>query len=152
MHSLVAQCPPLDPNSVYCNLLQCHHFSTTSIIAEQKKQAIGFISGYLIPEKPNTLFIWQVAVDQSYRGKGLAHQMLLNLLNRESCASVNHINTTITKDNEASWALFKKIAQSLNTELSSDVLFDEKQHFDGQHHSEYLVSIGPLAPKEQYKG
>jgi diaminobutyrate acetyltransferase len=68
---LVARCPPLDPNSRYCNLLQCSHFAATSIIAPADvggHAALGFVSGYRIPARPDTLFIWQVAVDAAARG------------------------------------------------------------------------------------
>lgn len=41
IHALVAQCPPLDTNSRYCNLLQCHHFADTSIVASLGQHLIG---------------------------------------------------------------------------------------------------------------
>ena len=34
LHQLVAECPPLDPNSIYCNLLQCSHFAETGVAAD----------------------------------------------------------------------------------------------------------------------
>ena len=34
LSQLIERCPPLDTNSVYCNLLQCTDFSATSIAAE----------------------------------------------------------------------------------------------------------------------
>jgi len=80
---LINQCPPLDTNSMYCNLLQCTHFAKTSVAAVQnngaEKDLLGFISGYLKPENKNTLFIWQVAVDERARGIGLAGSMLKHL-------------------------------------------------------------------------
>jgi L-2,4-diaminobutyric acid acetyltransferase len=67
---LVNRCPPLDTNSTYCNLLQCHHFANTSCAAlTPNKRLVGFVSGYIVPQAPDTLFIWQVAVDHSQRGK-----------------------------------------------------------------------------------
>ncbi len=138
------RCAPLDPNSVYCNLLQCHHFANTSILAESEDAVVGFVSAYLLPSSPSTLFIWQVAIDSVVRGKGLALSMLQQLLLRDACRDVNHIHTTITADNKASWALFKKLSKSLNTTLFQDVLFDSEQHFESLHHSEILVSLGPF--------
>src|SRR5690606_41246864 len=73
LNQLVKRCPPLDTNSVYCNLLQCTDFSATSIAAEHTDgELVGFISGYCPPSRPDTLFIWQVAVDDRMRGQGLA--------------------------------------------------------------------------------
>ena len=141
---LIAACPPLDTNSVYCNLLQCHHFSATSVAARCSDELVGFISGYLVPDKPDTLFIWQVAVSEKVRGTGLASKMISQILNREACRSVRFIETTITKDNEASWALFGRIARDYGAPLSSEDLFTKNTHFSGQHDTEVLVTIGPL--------
>src|SRR5690606_10951711 len=95
---LVERCPPLDRNSVYCNLLQCHHFAATSVAAVGTAgELLGFISAYLLPERPNTLFIWQVAVDPRARQQGLAHNMLLELLGRPRCLGVTFIETTVTE-------------------------------------------------------
>lgn len=146
VHQLIEQCPPLDTNSVYCNLLQCSHFANTSVAAWQGEQLVGFISGYIPPEQPDCLFIWQVAVHSVARGQRLASKMLQHILQRPSCKNVDRLETTITADNEASWALFGSLARSLNAETTSAVFFDKVQHFNGQHDSEHLLRIGPFKP------
>ncbi len=143
-HRLIESSPPLDTNSSYCNLLQCSHFSSTSVIAEAGKEPLGFISGYLIPERKDTLFIWQVAVSQRARGAGLASRMLQDILGRPICRTVSFLETTITKNNHASWALFKGAAQRLSGDFHSSEWMDSQVHFDGQHDSEHLVRIGPF--------
>ncbi|MFA7553637.1 MAG: diaminobutyrate acetyltransferase [Spongiibacteraceae bacterium] len=147
VNQLVARCKPLDTNSLYCNLLQCSHFSGTSVAAFLNDKLVGFISGYLVPERNNTLFIWQVAVDESARGLGLAGKMIFNLLGRESCKAVEFIETTITEDNPASWALFKGQARRLDTALEHSLFFDKVIHFNSEHESEMLVKIGPIAAR-----
>ncbi len=62
VHDLVARCPPLDANSLYCNLLQCSHFSETCVVAERNGDLHGWVSGYIRPDRPDVLFVWQVAV------------------------------------------------------------------------------------------
>jgi L-2,4-diaminobutyric acid acetyltransferase len=141
---LVKNCPPLDTNSSYCNLLQCSHFASTSVAAEHEGQLAGFISGYIIPDRPNTLFVWQVAVSEQARGAGLASCMLKNLLERANCENITHIETSITQDNQASWALFKGLAKKLATNLQSLEWMDKDIHFAGRHNSEALVRIGPI--------
>jgi len=79
VNALIANCPPLDRNSLYCNLLQCTHFSATSALAEQEGKVIGFASGYRLPDEPETLFIWQVAVDRIARGRALGKRLILEL-------------------------------------------------------------------------
>lgn len=144
VYELIAQCPPLDTNSMYCNLLQSSHFSDTSVAAELDEDIVGFISGYVLPMQPDTLFIWQVAVGEKARGQGLASRMLRDILQRPACQQVKYIETTITPDNRASWALFESLANKLSAQLNHSVMFDRQQHFAGQHETEMLVKIGPI--------
>jgi L-2,4-diaminobutyric acid acetyltransferase len=129
---------------MYCNLLQCTHFSATSVAAEKEGDIVGFISGYRQPDNPDTLFIWQVAVGEKARGQGLAGRMLRDILSRQQEGQIKFIETTITPDNRASWALFESLANKLGAELNHTVMFDRQQHFAGQHETEMLVRIGPL--------
>lgn len=145
VHRLVAESPPLDGNSTYCNLLQCTHFADTSVAAELDGALAGFISGYLVPPRRNTLFIWQVAVAESTRGYGLAKRMLKHILRRETCSHVKWLETTITPNNDASRSLFKSLARDLNNaNCRESVLFDTQKHFQGRHESEVLFQIGPF--------
>lgn len=146
---LVERCPPLDANSSYCNFLQCGHFAQTSVAAEMNGELVGFISGYKKPEQPDTLFVWQVAVDERARGQGLASKMLLHILQRPNCQSVNHLETTITEDNKGSWALFERLAKTLTADLNSSIFLDKQKHFDGLHDSEALVRIGPFTNTQE---
>lgn len=143
---LIARCPPLDANSRYCNLLQCSHFAATSIIATTKAErvAVGFASGYRIPERPDTLFIWQVAVDPAARGQGLALRLLHGLLARSGLADIHFLETTIGPDNRASWALFERLASGLSATIATTTLFDSQRHFAGRHPDEVLLRIGPF--------
>ncbi len=145
---LVSQCPPLDINSMYCYLLQCTHFADTSVAAVQSEstdeEVLGFISGYLIPERKNTLFIWQVAVSEAARGRGLALAMLQHILERLHCGDVSYLETTITEPNRASWALFESLSKKLNTTLEKSIMFDRDDHLVSDHDTEYLARLGPF--------
>ncbi|AJQ95118.1 diaminobutyrate acetyltransferase [Gynuella sunshinyii] len=144
VYDLIDQCPPLDTNSLYCNLLQCSHFSDTSVTAWLDSSLVGFISGYQLPNRENTLFVWQVAVSEQARGMGVASGMMKNILNRPGSPDFSFIETTITAANQASWSLFERLADKLNADMHRSVIFDEKKHFNGQHDSEFLVRIGPF--------
>lgn len=143
---LIARCPPLDANSRYCNLLQCSHFAATSIIATAGADGvvIGFVSGYRIPQCPDTLFVWQVAVDPAARGQGLGLHLLGNLLARSGLADICFLETTIGPDNRASWALFERLASTLSAAIATTTLFDSQRHFAGRHPDEVLLRIGPF--------
>ncbi|EAR09255.1 diaminobutyrate acetyltransferase [Reinekea blandensis] len=144
VHQLIARCKPLDENSVYCNLLQCDHFSATSVIAKRGDDVVGFISGYLIPDRPDTLFVWQVAIDESARGQGLATKMLRHILGRPALSGVQYLETTITADNDASWALFTRYAEKMNAQAEKTEHYGKESHFNGEHDSEWLYRIGPF--------
>ena len=144
VNQLVAKSPPLDPNSVYCNILQCSHFSETSVCAKSNGNLSGFVSGYIIPSKSDTLFIWQIAVAESARGKGLAIGMLTELLTRPACKNVQYIETTVTPSNKASQKLFQKLADKLETKIRISDIFIKEKHFGGLHETEQLYRIGPI--------
>jgi len=144
VHRLVSRIPELDDNSSYCNLLQCSHFADSSVIALRGDEVAGFISGYPLPQQPDTLFIWQVAVSPESRGIGLASTMLSEILRRPELAQMRFLETTITEDNAASWALFNGLARRSSTQLERRILFDRQRHFSGEHASELLARIGPI--------
>jgi L-2,4-diaminobutyric acid acetyltransferase len=144
VNKLISETSELDSNSCYCNLLQCSHFSGTSIVAEYNGDVVGFISGYHQPQATSTLFIWQVAIASKARSQGLASKMLQALIERNDNALVSYIETTITAENSASWALFSRLARDLDTTLERSLIFDRADHFNDEHDSEFLARIGPL--------
>lgn len=131
---------------MYCNLLQCADFAGTSVAAEMGGELAGFISGYIPPRRPDTLFIWQVAVSERARGCGLGKRMMKEILRRPDCAAVTHLDTTITEDNAASWGMFKSLARDLGADYLSELWFDRDAHFGGAHASELRLRIGPFEP------
>ena len=72
----------LDLNASYAYLLWCRDFAGTSIVATVDGRQVGFVTGYLRPEHPDVLMVWQVAVDAEHRGRGLAGRMLHELADR----------------------------------------------------------------------
>lgn len=138
---LVRSCSPLDENSMYCNLLQCDHFADTCVLAEIDGETVGWISAYVMPNDPQTLFVWQVAVAESARGRGLGALMLQSILRRSACRGVTRIQTTITADNDASWALFGKFAKLQDSEMDIQPYYTQALHFQNRHKTENLVTI-----------
>ena len=146
LFDLVARCAPLDPNSRYCNLLQCTDFSETGIAAvDAQQRLVGFVSGYCPPQRPDTLFVWQVAVDPTCRGQGLALRMLTELVER--CIrerDIRYLETTITPSNAGSQALFQRLFDQLRAPVSSHVYFARSPHFAGENEDEVMYRAGPF--------
>ncbi|QKS71255.1 diaminobutyrate acetyltransferase [Paenalkalicoccus suaedae] len=135
----------LDLNSVYKYIMMAEYFSETCVVAKEKDEVVGFITGFIQPEHPDVIFVWQVGVDSSQRGKGVAYKMLKELISREACKEVNFLEATITKDNTASQALFKKLAKQMNTTYRVTETFPEEVFPGDEHDAEYTYRIGPFS-------
>ncbi len=135
----------LDVNSSYAYLMWCRDFSATSAVALADDEVVGFITGYLRPKSPETLMIWQVAVDAGQRGRRLAARMLHDILDR---STPRWMHTTITPSNDASIRLFTGVARDRGSTIERRDQFDTQllPGVDGAaHEPEDLYVIGPLS-------
>lgn len=145
MAALIAASPPLDVNSVYCNLLQCTDFAGTCVVAEAGDEIVGWLSAYRPPASPDKLFVWQIAVSAQARGQGLAGRMLDELIARPEARGATALTMTITAENRASWGLFEAFAQRRGARLTRMPRFERNTHFAGAHETEWEATIAPLA-------
>lgn len=151
----------LDVNSPYAYLLWCRDFAATSAVARlgDDEQIVGFVTGYVRPDDPEVVMVWQVAVDAAARGHGVAGALLDRVFAdaRRRDPAVAYLETTITDDNAASRALFSAFAARHGTELVREPLFTEDHfptgsgdehaaggHAAGGHAAELLHRIGPI--------
>ncbi|MFE4690497.1 diaminobutyrate acetyltransferase [Streptomyces sp. NPDC056749] len=136
----------LDVNSSYSYLLWCRDFSGTSVVArDESGEAVAFVTGYIRPDAPGSLVIWQIAVDDRRRGRGLAGAMLDHLTARlRSRGVLRQLETTISADNDASQRLFLSFAARHGASVERELLFPAGL-FPDAHESEHLYRIGPLA-------
>ncbi|OQR63200.1 diaminobutyrate acetyltransferase [Streptomyces maremycinicus] len=137
----------LDLNSSYAYLLWCRDFAATSAVARAEGgEPVGFVTGYVRPEDPHTLLVWQVAVDAAQRGRGLAAALLDGLTARVAAERpLTAVETTIAPGNTASERLFTSYAERHGATVTREVLFDTGLFPDGPHDPEVLYRIGPLA-------
>ncbi|CAM3788019.1 diaminobutyrate acetyltransferase [Alkalicoccus chagannorensis] len=133
----------LDLNSAYKYIMMAEYFAETCVVAKEDDQVVGFITGFIQPENPDVVFVWQVGVDSSQRGKGLAFKMLEELMDRESVNGVKYLEATITKDNKASQSLFKKLAREEDTSFEVRETFPA-DCFPEDGAAEYTYRIGPF--------
>lgn len=145
VHALIQASPPLDVNSTYAYLLLCHHFAETCVVAELDGKLVGFISGYVPPAQKDTFFVWQVAVHSDARGRGLGVSMLRYLLQSQDIGHIRYLDTTVSPSNQASRAMFAKLARDLETVISEQPLFPKSLFGEGAgHEDEMLLRIGPF--------
>lgn len=132
----------LDLNTPYAYILWARDFAATSLVAEVDGEIGGFVSGYLRPDDPETVMVWQIAVDEACRGRGLAGRLLDELAKR---SGAHALETTITADNPESIGLFGSFARRQGAEHDVADLFTA-EHFptDGTYKPELLHRIAPL--------
>ncbi len=138
----------LDLNSSYSYLLWCRDFASTSVVARTDGEPVGFVTGYLRPDAPDTVVVWQVAVDSAQRGRGLALAMLDNLVERVAPGGVRFLEATVTADNSASLRLFASFARIRGVQLHRSELFAASAFPDG-HAAEDLYRIGPVTSTDR---
>ncbi|QDY76165.1 diaminobutyrate acetyltransferase [Streptomyces qinzhouensis] len=137
----------LDLNSSYSYLLWCRDFAATSLVARGPGgEPIAFVTGYARPDRPESLVVWQIAVDREHRGRGLAGALLDALTTRVTAElGIRRLETTVTPGNTASDRLFTAFAERRGADLERTVLFDGRLFPPGAgHEPEVLYRIGPL--------
>ncbi|MBY6344679.1 diaminobutyrate acetyltransferase [Providencia rettgeri] len=144
IHQLIADCPPLDLNSEYLYLLLSEHFAQTCVVAQNGEQIDGFISAYFLPDRPDVLFVWQVAVHERARGRRLGQAMLDHLKQRLRGRFWRYLETTVSPGNRASRGLFAAMARQWAAPMQEQEFFDTALFADQAHEAEPLLRIGPL--------
>jgi L-2,4-diaminobutyric acid acetyltransferase len=141
LHRIAAASHVLDVNSRYAYLLWCRDFADTSVVARRGDVVVGFVTGYRRPERPEVLFVWQVAVDAAARGEGVAGRMLDELVARVPGVTV--LETTVTDGNAASRAMFAAFAARHGAEIERTELFGSAV-LGARHEPEILHRISPI--------
>lgn len=150
LHKLINQSYVLDKNSTYCNLLQCTHFRDTSVAAVVNNELVGFVTAYVPPSEPATLFIWQLAVNELHRGTGLARKMINWLVSRPGLNKLTQLSATLAPDNCASRGLFESLAYEWGAALDRR-LMDQPETCSVSRKDEYEFRIAPLPNREPVK-
>ncbi|TFE23448.1 diaminobutyrate acetyltransferase [Cohnella luojiensis] len=136
----------LDLNSSYFYLTMSRWFSLSCRVAVETESntLIGFVIGFRQPEQPDTLFIWQIAVEARYRGKGIARKLLDEVT---GLPDIRFVEATVAPSNIASRSLFLKWAQSHESSAVLCSGFGEDCFPGNEHEREDLFRIGPLSER-----
>lgn len=134
----------LDANSEYAYHMLAEYYADTCVIAELDGRSVGFVTGFRPPSAPSTLFVWQIAVDPQYRGRGIARSMLNDLLDRLVLGGVRYLEATITPSNAASRHTFHAVAGRFNATCEESPLFRGDSFVSGEHEDEFRYRIGPF--------
>ena len=135
----------LDLNSPYSYLILCQHFGETCLVAEEAGEIVGFVTAYRPPVASNVIFVWQIGVAQSMRGRGVGLTLLETLVRKEAASGVSFLEATVTPSNAPSQALFRALAQRLRTQCEETPCFSTQLFPDETHEAEDLFRIGPFS-------
>ncbi|HUH01510.1 MAG TPA: diaminobutyrate acetyltransferase [Kofleriaceae bacterium] len=137
---LIGDAGTLERNTAYAYVLLCTHFAETCVVAEQGDQLVGVVCAYRPPGRDDTLFVWQVGVHPSMRGRGLGRRLLDAAVTR---AGARFLEATVAPSNEASRRLFGGFARVRGATCEIRPGF-AGELFAAGHEDEDLFHIGPL--------
>lgn len=143
IHALIVRAGTLEPNSAYCYLLLADHFASTCVVAEHEGEIVGAVLGYRPPSRPGSLFVWQVAVDGSMRGRGLGLALLHAFAQTPGSRGARSLLATVAPSNAPSNKLFRAYARSVGATLDVSEGYPASL-FPDAHDDERLITIHPL--------
>ncbi|WP_010269276.1 diaminobutyrate acetyltransferase [Paenibacillus senegalensis] len=134
----------LDVNSAYCYMMMCRNFRETCVVAEKEDQIVGFVTAYVLPDQPDTLFVWQIGIAPDEQGQGIGKNLLTQLEQQLSHRSISYWETTISPSNTASRALFASYAKARGAKWNEQEGFRAALFPTDEHEEEKWIRIGPL--------
>jgi len=148
MYSIALSSPPLETNTNYCYNLFAKHFANDGcLVALQDQEVLAFIQAYRPPQQRDTIFVWQIGVRPTARGRGLGTGLLKNSCLRLLQEGVQYLEATIDPANKASITLFTRFADKLGVPLKVVDNFLSSNHLSTAteyHEKEDLYRIGPF--------
>lgn len=139
---LVRETGILDPNSTYAYVLIGDRFGRHSLVAEEGGKIIGFVSGFLDPREPSTLFLWQIGLRADARGRGLGKKLLQAFISLPANERAEALETTVATDNLASRRLFEAFSRDIGASIEAVGAY-AGELLDG-HCEETIFRIAPL--------
>lgn len=138
IYQLISRSPPLDLNSSYLYFLQSSHFAQTCVLAENEGKLLGFVSGYLRPDKPKELFVWQLVVCESARGQGIAKALVEQQIQQALALApeLQSVSCTISPSNAASQAVFSHLGKCFGLRLTKTEFLTDKHFGNTEHEAE----------------
>lgn len=147
--AMVSQIGTLERNTSYCYLLMARMFAKTCCVVEQDGERVGFLVGFTPPERPDTVFVWQIGVSPEVRASGLATGLLTQVLQQ---SGASYLEATVGVGNASSRALFTSYSRRIQAHCTVEPCFSSND-FPEEHEEEQLFRIGPIdVTSEQFQG
>ena len=140
---LVEATPELDHNSFYLYHLLASRFADTCAVVDAPAGLAGLATGFRRPDRPDTLFVWQVATAAEHRGRGIARRLVGFLA---GLPGIEAVEATIAPGNLASQAVFRSVAAARGWALTSEPYLSgaDVPSEAGPHEDELLFTLSGL--------
>lgn len=139
---LIRETADLDQNSPYLYLMLGTYFTETCAVLDAPGGGLaGVLTGFRPPEDPGLLFVWQLAVAEEHRGRGVARSLLDHVLSRHP--DVDAVGATIAPTNAASQGVFLGLARDRGWHVAVEpfLLGSEMPAEAGEHDDESLFLV-----------
>lgn len=113
LRSLAAACGTLDVHTPYTYWVACQYHGSSIFILEDAGTPVGYLMAL---DNPDCVFLWQIGILASYRGKGLS-QLLYERVMDFASAAQKPLQVTIAPENKASYGALASICRSRNLSI-----------------------------------
>ena len=135
--------PNIDANTEYYYMIWYRDFSETSLVAVSEGKQIGYLTAFISPKNPDTLFIWQIATMPHHGVPNLGIKMMTHVVDKAKRKGVEYVEATVSPDNRPINYVMRLLAKRLAANYSTSMLFNPDA-FEGSHEAELMYRIGPL--------
>ncbi|AZT99943.1 diaminobutyrate acetyltransferase [Brevibacterium linens] len=145
MWSLVRSTPEVDQNSAYYYMIWCRDFMNTTRVVRHEGEVAAFITGYIQPDAPDTLMIWQQVISPAFRGTGLGICLLRSVAEPLiKSSSIQFVEATVSAVPSPPARTLEKLGALYGAPVASTELFSSSMFPDSDHGPEILVRVGPI--------
>ena len=110
--ALAADDPVLDTNSAYAYVMASDLWGETFLIArDEHGRLAGYVLGVQRPDR-RAVFVWQIAVAEHARRKGLGQRLLAALMSAAAPLGIDRLEATVAPANAASATMFRRFAEA----------------------------------------
>jgi diaminobutyrate acetyltransferase len=147
VYDFVTHCEGLENYYPHFYKIMLRYFGSNCFIAEENKQIVGFVLGFLSNNYPNTYFLWQIGVDPKRQGQGIGKTLLRFVEQEIKKIGGDRIEATIAPENIPSQKAFERngyinISQQVGETVTVQDNMAVKDHYSpGRHFMVYEKKI-----------
>jgi len=117
VRAFVATCPPLTVHTAYTYWTTFRYLGSACYVLEDGADIVAYISALVDTTFPGVVFVWQIAVAPSMRGRRTATRLLDAVAEVAIARGSNRMQYTVEPANAASLRVFERYAQRRGTRV-----------------------------------